>query len=89
MTDSINQKVKTVLSKHTKMSIQEMPDNLLLDQTRIDSLGVMELMFDLEDAFDVEIPESGSMKERKNRFRTIGDVVALMESLVQKQKAAA
>lgn len=89
MTVSINQKVKTVLSKHTKMSVHEMADDLPLEQTQIDSLGVMELMFDLEDAFDVEIPEPASMEERKNQFRTIGDVVAIMESLVQKQEAAA
>lgn len=89
MTSSIKQEVKTVLSKHTKMPVQDMPDQLPLEQTQIDSLGVMELMFDLEDAFDVEIPEPASMEERKNQFRTIGDVVALVESLVQKQEAAA
>lgn len=89
MIDSINQKVKNVLSKHTKMPAQDMTDDLPLENTEIDSLGVMELMFDLEDAFDVEIPEPTSMEERKNQFRTVGDVVELIASLVQNQKAAA
>lgn len=89
MNHSTNSRIKEILSKHTKMLPEDMPNDLPLENTEIDSLGMMEVMFDLEDAFDIEIPEPETIEERENQFRTVGDVVKHIESVIQqKQKAA-
>lgn len=44
-----------------------------------DSLDMMNMLCDLEDVFDVEIPEEESAK-----IRTVGDAVELMERLQTK-----
>lgn len=89
MNVSTNFRVKEILSRHTRIAPEDMPDELPLENTEIDSLGMMEVMFDLEDAFDIEIPEPETIEERENQFRTVGDVVQHIESIIQqKQKAA-
>ncbi|MBZ0258123.1 acyl carrier protein [bacterium] len=89
MDDTTIYKIKEILSKHTKMAIANMPDDLLLENTAIDSLGMMEVMFDFEDEFNIEIPEPETIEERNNLFRTIGDVVGHIESIIQQKHKAA
>lgn len=89
MNNSTNYQIKEILAKHTKMAPEDMPDDLPLENTEIDSLGMMEVMFDLEDAFDIEIPEPETIEERENQFRIIGDVVDHIESIIQQKQQAA
>ena len=50
----------------------------LIADLKLNSLNIIELACDLEDEFDVEIPDR-SIKDMK----TVGDVIALVESLQQ------
>lgn len=50
----------------------------LISDLKLNSLNIIELACDLEDEFDVEIPDR-SIKDMK----TVGDVIALVESLQQ------
>ncbi len=48
-----------------------------LTELGLDSLTLTELLFDLEDKFDVEIPED------RATFRTLGEAAALIDGLVR------
>ncbi len=48
-----------------------------LTELGLDSLTLTELLFDLEDKFDVEIPED------RATFRTLGEAAALIDDLVR------
>ena len=48
-----------------------------LAELGLDSLTVVELLFDVEDEFEIEVPE-----ERAN-FQTLAEAAALVEELVQ------
>lgn len=50
----------------------------LIADLKLNSLNIIELACDLENEFDVEIPDR-SIKDMK----TVGDVIALVESLQQ------
>ena len=51
------------------------PDSKLVDDLKADSLDVVELVMDLEQAFDVQIPD-----EDLPKVQTVGDIVAFLES---------
>ena len=48
-----------------------------LTELGLDSLTLTELLFDLEDKFDIEIPED------RATFRTLGEAAAMIDDLVR------
>lgn len=55
-----------------------------LDALDIDSLSVVEVLFEVEDRFGIQIPsDSGS---HRNTLKTIGDLTDYVDSLVVAQK---
>ena len=55
-----------------------------LDALDIDSLSVVEVLFEVEDRFGIQIPsDSGS---QRNTLKTIGDLTDYVDSLVAAQK---
>ena len=52
-------------------------DQSLTDDLGADSLGVLELVMDLETAFGIDIPD-----DRMEHVKTVADVVALVEGLI-------
>ncbi len=52
-----------------------------LTEIGLDSLTVVELLFDVEDEFEVEIPEE------RATFQTLAEAAALVEQLVQAKGA--
>jgi acyl carrier protein len=58
-----------------------------LDALDIDSLSVVEVLFEVEDRFGITIPsDSGS---QRNTLKTIGDLTDFVDSLIVAQKVSA
>ena len=56
-----------------------------LDALDIDSLSVVEVLFEVEDRFGITIPsDSGS---QRNTLKTIGDLTDYVDSLIVAQKS--
>lgn len=51
-----------------------------LDELGLESLDVVDMIFELEDRFGIEIPVNANNSERE--FRTVADVVREVERLV-------
>jgi acyl carrier protein len=51
-----------------------------LDELGIESLDVVEMIFELEDRFGVEIPVNANTAGKE--FKTVADIVLLVEKLV-------
>ena len=64
------------------------PEEIALDTTfeqlSIDSLGIIDLLFELEEEFDIEIPDDEAM-----RMDNIGEVVSSLEEFLAEQKQEA
>ena len=52
-----------------------------LDELGLDSLTVVELLFDVEDEFEIAVPEE------RATFKTLAEAAALVEELVQAKEA--
>jgi acyl carrier protein len=68
-------KVTEILEGYTEIQKEEMqPDMLLIDDLGLNSVSYFAIVFDLEEAFDIEIPD-----DAVSTIRTIQDLVAFIE----------
>ena len=51
-----------------------------LEDIGLDSLGAVEMVFDLEEKFDIEIPYNANTP--RNEFQRVSDVVAAIKKLI-------
>ena len=63
------------------------PDSIRLDSTfqdlKMDSLDGLDLFFELEEAFDLTIPD-----DRARSMRTVGNVVEELQKLISEQRTS-
>ena len=69
-------KVTEILEGYTEVKKEEMtPDMVLVDDLGLNSVSYFAIVFDLEDAFDIEIPD-----DAVKTIKTIRDLVEFIES---------
>lgn len=69
-----------LIARTQKLPPETLAPEASLESLGIDSLGLMELVFDLEDAFGIKVPSE------RATLSTVGDVVAWVDSLVAQQR---
>ena len=69
-------KTRAILATHFGV-VDVTDDQSLTDDLGADSLGVLELVMDLETALGIDIPD-----DRMEDVKTVADVVALVEGLI-------
>ncbi len=84
MSDTIQKAVFDILAKHLSLDIkqEEMDMGASLLDAGMDSLDAVEILFALEDHFDITIPNPSSVSGE-----TFGSVVRLVESLVEQKRS--
>ena len=82
MSNAVIEKVIGLIAKIKAIS----PDKIALDSTfqdlKMDSLDGLDLFFELEEAFDLTIPD-----DRTRSLRTVGNIVEELEKLISEQNA--
>jgi acyl carrier protein len=58
-----------------------------LEDLGLESLDAVEMIFDLEEKFDIEIPYNANTSTPRTEFDTVGDVVKAIEQLVAEKKS--
>ena len=62
----------------------EITDNLA--DLGLESLDAVEMIFDIEEKFDIQIPYNANTNNPRTEFETVGDVVKAVEALVAQKK---
>jgi acyl carrier protein len=57
-----------------------------LEDLGLESLDAVEMIFDLEEKFDIEIPYNANTDNPRTEFDSVGDVVNAIKTLVAKKK---
>lgn len=57
-----------------------------LEDLGLESLDAVEMIFDLEEKFDIQIPYNANANDPQAAFETVGDVVAAVQNLVAQKK---
>jgi acyl carrier protein len=53
----------------------------------LESLDAVEMIFDLEEKFDIQIPYNANTDNARTEFETVGDVVKAVQKLVDEKKS--
>ncbi len=80
METEIKNTVIELISRYSDCPVSELTTDVALSDTGIESVGVAELIFDLEDRFDITIEDSDDIQSRFN-LGTVQDVINLVSSL--------
>ncbi len=58
-----------------------------LEDLGLELLDAVEMVFDIEEKFDIEIPYNANTNNPRTEFETVGDVVKAVETLVAQKKS--
>jgi acyl carrier protein len=58
-----------------------------LEDLGLESLDAVEMIFDIEEKFDISIPYNANTNNPRTEFDTVGDVVTAIEKLVAEKKS--
>ena len=83
----IAQEVKIVISKSLKIPVEQLTDETKLEDLGAESLSVIEMVFDLEEKFDISIAIDPNAESRSENFSTIGDISRAVTNLVDAKAA--
>lgn len=84
MTDVTNDVIEIIAKKkRVDKPTVEMADRL--EQLGLESLDAVEMIFDLEEKFDIQIPYNAN--NPRTEFDTVGEVVKAIQQLVDKKKS--
>ena len=81
MKPAIEQTLKQSIARQKMISIENITLDSSLADLGISSLDSISLVFDIEDKFDVEVPNA-----ELKRVRTIRDIVEGVDALIQAKK---
>ncbi len=77
MSDTVAEEVVAAIAKAKKIPDETVALDSTLEELRIDSLDGLNLFFDLEERFDISIPD-----EEARRMRTVREIVEGIKALL-------
>jgi acyl carrier protein len=78
---SIFERLRQILAKEFEVAPELIHPTARMDELKIDSLAVIEVMFQLEDEFKVNFPQD------PGELKTVGDLVSAIDRLATEQRA--
>jgi len=84
MSDTVAQKVIAAIAKTRRIPAETIALDSSLEELKIDSLDGLNLFFDLEETFDVNIPDEAARK-----LRSVREVVEGIEQLLAAKNSPA
>src|SRR3954452_22775269 len=86
--ESIEQRVVELFVHTTRLDVAQFRPELLLADTGIDSLGLVELIFAIEDEYEISIPFNANEQGRSAAaFESVGQLMNQVVGLVQAKQS--
>ena len=69
------QKVKEIISRQTDIDEEKLSDNTTLEDIVADSLDIVEMLMEIEEAFDIDIPD-----EDARTLQSVGELCTYIDN---------
>jgi acyl carrier protein len=79
--------VIAIIAKKTRVEKPALEASDRLADLGLASLDAVEMIFDLEEKFDIEIPYNANTNNPRTEFETVGDVVKAVEGLIAQKNS--
>lgn len=87
MADSVRERTVAILAEQAVLEPSDVEMDQTLDDLGIDSLGLVECIFAIEEAFDIQIPFNANEPEKSEfDISSVAAIVAAVEKMVRQQK---
>lgn len=88
MADSVKEKVIAIIAEQAVMEVSDVTMDSTLTDLGMDSLGLVEAIFAIEEAFDISVPFNANEPE-KSQFdiSSVASIIAAVEGLVAEKAA--
>ncbi|MGC9418105.1 MAG: acyl carrier protein [Rhodovulum sp.] len=88
MADSVKDKVIQIIAEQAVLEPSDVKMDSTLEDLGIDSLGLVESIFAIEEAFDIQVPfNANDPSESEFDISSVAAIVRAVEGLVADQKA--
>ena len=88
MTDRTQYRIRAIIAEQAMLEPDQISDDSTPEDLGIDSLGLVEAIFAIEEEFDISIPFNANEPDKSDfDISTMGTIIAAVERLVA-QKAA-
>jgi acyl carrier protein len=89
MTNSVSEKVIAIIAEQAVLEPGDVTPEATLADLGIDSLGLVESIFAIEEAFDIQVPFNANEPEKSDfDISSVAAIIAAVEGLVAAQKGA-
>lgn len=83
MTDMIQSRIKAIIAEQAMLEPDQIDDSATPEDLGIDSLGLVESIFALEEEFDISIPFNANEPDTSDfDISNMGTIIAAVERLV-------
>ena len=82
---TIKKQVESIIAEYTQSSADEFYQAEKFADLAIDSLSLVEIVFDLEEAFDIKIPNEVDLESSGYSIESYNDVLALVHALIKEK----
>lgn len=88
MTDTIRSRIRAIIAEQAMLEPDQIDDHATPGDLGIDSLGLVESIFALEEEFDIAIPFNANEPEKSDfDITNMGTIIAAVERLVSLKAA--
>lgn len=86
---SVKDQVYRIVAEQAVIDVADVSDDKTLEALGIDSLGLVESIFAIEETFDISVPFNANEPSASDfDISSVGAIVRAVETLVSEQKAA-
>ncbi|SFI23726.1 acyl carrier protein [Jannaschia pohangensis] len=87
MTTDTRTRIHQIIAEQAMIDVSDVSDDAVPADLGIDSMGVVEAIFAIEEAFDIQVPFNANAPD-KTAFdlSSVGSIVAAVERLVAEQR---
>jgi acyl carrier protein len=83
MSDSIADRVIRIIAEQAVLEVSDVRQDATLDDLGIDSLGLVEAVFAIEEEFDIQVPFNANEPEKTDfDLSSVAAMIAAVENLV-------
>lgn len=87
MADAVRDKVISIIAEQAVLDVSDVTMDSTLESLGIDSLGLVESIFAIEEAFDISVPFNANEPEKSEfDISSVASIVRAVEALVAEQK---
>ena len=88
MADSVRDRVIAIIAEQAVLDVADVKPDMSLEDLGIDSLGLVESIFAIEEAFDITVPYNANEPEKSEfDISSVEAIIGAVEALVAQKDA--